>query len=291
MALLTPKVSYRFYFIFLFLAFGIVIALLTSLINYNFDVQNIELELDKKADIERIRKYEELSQFTERLERYVASLRNSSALQDYIRHQDEASMNTTQQLFYTISSTNPALMQVRFLDTHGMEKIRIDWDTAQQWPEIIQPKDLQDKSQRYYFKEASQAPANSFWYSRLDLNAEHKKIEIPYKPVLRVASPVYVDQQFAGIVIINVHAKSFLERFKQSPFFNVILVDHDGHYLMHFKNKFSWSRYLNTGHTLADDYPDRIATILSDNQQQDLISMKTLYAAPLNVTSPKVLVK
>ena len=282
MTILTSKMSYRFYFIFLFLVFGIVIALLTSLINYNFDVQNIQLELDKKANVERLRKYGELSQFTERLERYVASLRNSSALQNYIRHPDEASLSIAQQLFYTISSTNPALMQLRFLDTHGMEKIRIDWETTQQWPEIIQSKYLQDKSQRYYFIEASQAPANSFWYSRLDLNIEHKKIEIPYKPVLRVASPVYVDQQFMGIVIINVHAKNFLERFKESPFFNVVLVDHDGHYLMHFKDKLSWSRYLDTGHTLADDYPDLIATILRDNQQQDLISIKTLYAAPLD---------
>ncbi len=279
---LTPKMSYRYYFIFLFLAFGIIIALLTSLINYNFDIQNIQLELDKKANVERIRKYEELSLFTERLERYVASLRNSSALQNYIRQPDEASLNIVQQLFYTISSTNPTLMQVRFLDTHGMEEIRIDWDTAQQWPNIIQQKELQDKSQRYYFIEASQDQPNSFWYSKLDLNVEHKKIEIPYKPVLRVASPVYVDQQFRGIVIINVHAKSFLERFKKSPFFNVVLVDHDGHYLTHFNDKRSWSRYLDTGHTLTDDFPDLAATILRDNQQQDLISMKTLYAAPLD---------
>ena len=287
MNLKTPNLSYRIYFIFLFVIFGVIIDLLTSIINYNLDTRSIRQELNNKAKNELVRKRKELSSFTERLEGYVASLRNSPLLHTFIRQPNAKNREIVNQLFYALSSTNPSFMQVRFIDAQGMEKIRIDWNMGRQWPEIIREQDLQNKSHRYYFIEASQVPTNSFWYSRLDLNIEHKKIEIPYKPVLRIASPVYVDQQFKGIVIINVHAKGFLERFKDSPFFNIALVDHDGHYLMHYQDELSWSRYLQTGHTLADDYPDLVSSILQESPGQDIVALESLYAAPLDTLLKK----
>ena len=282
MNLKKSTLSFRIYFTFLFILFGALIALFTSIIDYNLDVRNIQQELNNKAENELVRKRNELSFFTERLEGYVTALRNSPLLHTFIRNPTADNRETVNQLFYALAYTDPALMQVRFLDGQGMEEIRIDWKMGRQWPEIVEKKNLQDKSQRYYYIEASQIPANSFWYSRLDLNIEHKKIEIPYKPVLRIASPVYVDQRFRGIVIINVHAKGFLKRFRESPFFNIILVDHDGHYLMHYQDKLSWSRYLQTGHTLVDDYPDQVSSILQDTPGQDLIILENLYAASLD---------
>ncbi len=282
MAFPALKISHRVYFTVLFLLFGAIIALFTSIINYNLDVRNIRKELDTKAADELAGKRIELSVFTERLEGYVASLRNSPLLHAYIRRPDPEHREIVNQLFSAISASNPSLMQVRFIDTRGMEKIRIDRNPGEQWPEIVPETNLQDKSHRYYFIEASQIPANSFWYSRLDLNVEHQKIEIPFKPVLRVASPVYVDQQFAGIVIINVQAKSFLQRFGQSPFFNIALIDHDGYYLLHYQDQFSWSRYLNTGRTVADDFPGQVLSILRDNPSGDVIPVGNFYVGSLD---------
>jgi diguanylate cyclase (GGDEF)-like protein/PAS domain S-box-containing protein len=274
------KKSYRIYFSFLFLVFGVIIALLTSVVNYKVDMRNMQAELTDKAENELTRKQEELTAFTKDIERYLVSIRNSSVLHTYIRHPNKENRTTANQLFYAISNTNSSLMQVRFIDSNGMEKIRIDWNTAKQWPDIVKEADLQSKADRYYFIEASQIPVNSFWYSNLDLNVEHKKIEIPLKPVLRIASPVYLDQQCKGIVIINIHAGGFLQKFKESPFFNIALVDHEGHYLLHYQEKFSWSRYLQTGHTLAEDYPDKASTILQDTGG-GLISLDNLYTASL----------
>ncbi len=274
------KKSYRIYFSFLFLVFGVIIALLTSVVNYKIDMRNMQAELNDKAENELVRKQEELTAFTKDLERYLVSLRNSSVLHTYIQQPNRENRATANQLFYAISNTNSSLMQVRFINLEGMEKIRINWNTAKQWPEIVKEEDLQNKIDRYYFIEASQIPANSFWYSNLDLNVEHKKIETPFKPVLRIASPVYIDQQFKGIVIINIHARGFLQKFKESPFFNIALVDHEGHYLLHYQEKFSWSRYLQTGHTLAEDYPDEVSTILQDTGGT-LMSLDNLYTASL----------
>jgi len=275
------KKSYHTYFSFLFLFFGIIIALLTSIVNYNIDVRKIQTELDSKAHEELINKQRELSIFTQNFERYLVSLRNCLVLRTYILQPDKKNLAAANQLFYAISSTNPSIMQVRFIDQEGMEKIRIDWNKGKQSPDIIKEEDLQNKSDRYYFAEASQIPVNTFWYSNLDLNVEHKKIEIPFKPVLRIASPVYIDQQFKGIVIINIHAREFLHEFRESPFFNIALVDHEGHYLLHYQEKFSWSRYLQTGHTLADDYPDKASTILQHTPVGGLVSLGSLYTASL----------
>lgn len=277
----APKQSYRTYFSFLFFIFGVIIALLTSIVNYNVDVRNIQAELDDKAHNELINKQRELTAFTENFEKYLISLRNSPILRTYILHPDKKNRATANQLFHSICSTNPALMQVRFIDQVGIEKIRIDWHKGKQWPDIVEEKYLQDKGHRYYFLESSQIPANSYWYSNLDLNVEHKKIEIPFKPVLRIASPVYIAQQFKGIVILNIHAREFLQKFKESPFFNISLVDHDGHYLLNYQDKFSWSRYLQTGHTLADDYPDKVSAILQNTQLGSLLSLDNLYTASL----------
>ncbi len=282
MPLPTSKISYRFYFTFLFLTFGTTIALLTSVINYNLDIHSIQQELNKEARNELSRKRNELASFTESFERSVASLRNNPLLHNFILQPNTKNRETVNQLFYALTSSNPALMQVRFLDSLGMETIRIDWNIGCQWPEIVKQADLQDKSQRYYFIEAAQAQPNSFWASKLDLNVEHKKIEIPHKPVLRIASPVYVNQQFRGIVLINIHAKDFLKRFIEDPLFDIAMVDQDGHYLMHYQEGHSWSRYLQTGHTLADDYPEQVSAILHNNTGHDLLSLGEFYAASLN---------
>lgn len=278
---LFSKLSYRFYFIFLFLGFGVLIALLTSLINYNLDVRSIQIEVADKADQELMRKHQELTSFVTLLERTVFSMRDSTALREYVRQPNETRREDVNQLFYAISNTNPSLMQVRYLDNTGMERVRVDWVAGKQAPDIISEANLQDKSHRYYFLESAQVPVNSYWYSRLDLNVERKKIEIPHNPVIRIASPVYVDQQFSGVVLVNVHAKEFLENFKESTIFNIALVDHDGQYLTHYLDDFSWSRYLQTGHTLHDDFPNGVTKILHGTPGTGMAFVDSVYAASL----------
>lgn len=287
MNLQIRKLSYRTFFTLLFLCFGIIIALLTTLINYNLNVYKTQKELTNQATSELVRKRQELISFIKLIERNVASLRNSPLLHKYILQPNAANREVVNHLFYALSSSDPALMQVRFIDEHGMEKIRIDWDQGKQYPEIVKEENLQNKAHRYYFIEASQVPVNTFWHSRLDLNIEHNNIEIPHKPVLRIASPVYVEQRFKGIVIINVHVKDFLEKFKEIPLFNIALVDHEGHYLLHYQDQFSWSRYLQTGHTLADDYPNLVTAILQHDHTTDPIALGPLFVSALDMALKK----
>ena len=81
-------------------------------------------------------------------------------------------------------------MQLRYLDENGMEIVRIDRDSDKSIAYLVSKNKLQNKRERYYFKESENLKIGEFWYSKLDLNVEHGKIEEPLKPVLRIATPV-----------------------------------------------------------------------------------------------------
>lgn len=147
--------------------------------------------------------------------------------------------------------------QIRYLDETGQEIVRIDADELNS--QVIAPAQLQNKAHRDYFQETMQLLDKEILVSPLELNQENGKIEVPHKPVIRYATPVYYpDRQPAGIVIINVDASQFL-----SSLGNTWLVDQDGYYLAHPESDKLWGspRDLNSGYSLAQDYPNLMPTI------------------------------
>lgn len=273
--------SYRLYFTILFLVFGIIIAVLTSAVQFNLSRRSLEREIDQRAARELTQKRALLSSYLSSLENYTVSLSGSSLLEEYIRFENTTNYNNLVSFFYGIARSNPQFMQVRFLDKVGKERVRVDWHSGQQTPTVVDQNELQNKGDRYYFKEASQSPVNSFWYSKLDLNIENNKIEVPFKPVLRIASPVYIDQQFRGIVIINARAKNFLNNFRKSSLFNISLIDRDGEFLVHHEDKYSWSRYLQTGYTLKDDQKNIADQLFLLLNTEKISKVEDVYVASL----------
>ena len=68
-------------------------------------------------------------------------------------------------------------MQLRYLDLNGNEIIRIDRNTYESIPYVINNKNLQNKYKRYYFKDTLSKKENEIWYSKIDLNKERGEIE------------------------------------------------------------------------------------------------------------------
>ncbi len=164
--------------------------------------------------------------------------------------------------FLAFSQVKEIYYQVRYLDATGMEIARVDSDGRSSF--IVPHDQLQDKSGRYYFEDTIVLPQGEVMVSPLDLNVEHGEIEVPFKPVIRYATPVWLDGQAVGIVIVNVFAERFLDELGAERVESelVILVDQDGYYLYHSDDEQKrWGRDLGTGITLAQDYPqitDRI---------------------------------
>ena len=162
-------------------------------------------------------------------------------------------------------------IQVRLIDESGMELVRVNYDgeDARHLPE----QELQDKSSRYYFKEAMRLSEGEIYISKIDLNREHGKIEVPYKPVIRYAGPIFdTEGNRRALLIVNVFANHFL---KIRPMFNleeeshIFVADQEGFYLYHSKDpskEWGGKGDLNTGEGLVEDFPDVISDILSDQE-------------------------
>ncbi|RMF27894.1 MAG: hybrid sensor histidine kinase/response regulator, partial [Chloroflexi bacterium] len=170
--------------------------------------------------------------------------------------------------FLIFSAARPTYYQVRYLDETGREVVRVDSDGR--LSRIIPQDKLQDKSHRYYFQETIKLGPGEIYVSPLDLNREHGQIEVPYRPVIRYATPIYVGNALRGIVIINVYADYFLRfLYEQGPQKGMLLmVDQDGYYLAHPDPTRRWGGPvdLNTEYGLWRDYPDAASQVLSGQE-------------------------
>jgi signal transduction histidine kinase/CheY-like chemotaxis protein len=123
--------------------------------------------------------------------------------------------------------------QIRLLDEKGYETIRINFSDHK--VEIVSESELQDKSERYYFKNLIKLNSEEIYISPFDLNVEHGIIEEPYKPMLRIGTPLFDDENnFKGAVIINYLGNdifSELNNYSRQSIAHNMLLNKDGFWL------------------------------------------------------------
>jgi hypothetical protein len=111
------------------------------------------------------------------------------------------------------SHREPNAIQVRFIDTKGMERVRVH-----PGPTVVPQDELQDKSHRSYFQKAISLGIGEVHVTTLDYNMENGEIEFPLNPVMRVVTPVYDAQgailgvwavNYSGAELLNFLVDSF----------------------------------------------------------------------------------
>jgi PAS domain S-box-containing protein len=138
--------------------------------------------------------------------KHLHSLATEAITMQALDSQVPGRLQALESSFLILAQRNPQYQQVRWIDDSGIEKARIMRDQGE--PFVVAPQDLQDKSSRYYFKAANELLPGELYISRLDLNMEQGQIEIPLRPVLRIATPVRgSDRKRLGIIIINIDMK------------------------------------------------------------------------------------
>jgi PAS domain S-box-containing protein len=126
-----------------------------------------------------------------------------------------ANLSSLESSFLTLARRNPQYQQIRWIDKSGMERVRITRDRG--GPYVVPSQDLQDKSKRYYFEAANTLLPGELYISRVDLNEDHGKIEMPPRPMLRIATPVAdSNHKRRGIVIINIEMKYLFDLLRRS---------------------------------------------------------------------------
>jgi PAS domain S-box-containing protein len=160
-------------------------------------------------------------------------------------------------------SGRPGYFQIRFIDATAHEAVKVEKTTG--GPRITPKSELQDKSGRSYFIDTMRLAPGEVFVSRMDLNAERGVLDEPYKPVVRLATPVDdATGQRRGVVVLNAHGGHFLRAFEPNTDETGIqrmIVDSEGYWLQH-RPEVEWGFALEHGRSFQRTFPDVWAQLL-----------------------------
>jgi PAS domain S-box-containing protein len=214
----------------------------------------------------------------------VNFLARQGELHRYFDHLDEATLKLMAQEYQLFSSEKKIYDQIRLIDTHGQEIIRINQQDGQSI--IVSKNKLQKKTSRYYFRESLQLKRDEIYISPFDLNVEHGKIQIPLKPVIRFGTPVFnTAGEKIGVLILNYLGNRLLENFRTATANisdHIMLLNNDGYWLSHYDRDQEWGFMLDHEHTFASDFANEWKVISSQKSGQletnnGLFSFTTVY--------------
>ncbi|MDA0746127.1 MAG: response regulator [bacterium] len=181
-----------------------------------------------------------------------------------------------EELFERFVRTQGMYDQVRLLDRKGMEVIRVNFKEG--IAQTVPTSQLQDKGDRYYFKESKDLDESSVYVSPFDLNVEAGAIEVPYKPMVRFATPVFGTQGTRnGVVVTNYLGARLLGdigELDSSSKGDLMLLNADGYWLRSPDSSQEWGFMFEEGRnrTFASRFPaawDKIQT--SDDGQFETV--------------------
>lgn len=161
--------------------------------------------------------------------------------------------------------------QIRWIDETGMERFRINFNGGS--PSLVDTQSLQNKKGRYYFSDAMRCREGETYFSLFDLNVENEKIEIPYKPMIRSATPI-IDKNGdkKGIFIINYLGDELIQKFMEATSLSngdVMLLNSEGYWLKGVSKSDEWGFMFNRSDlTLANRYPSAWQRISKEEEGQ-----------------------
>ncbi|MEG4231244.1 methyl-accepting chemotaxis protein [Microcoleus sp. Pol11C3] len=193
-------------------------------------------------------------------------------------------------LFSSMMEVKPYYMQLRYIDEKGNERVRLNSDGKN--IKIIPDSQLQNQAHRDYFYLTMKLKPGEIYVSQFNLNQERGKIEIPYKPTIRHATPIFDTKgERKGILISNSLGNSLIDRVKEINNENsaqAFMVNQDGNYIYHPNPTKEWGSDKKTDENLHKDYSaDLVTKILSGGQgnidlSDRVISYNTVFPTKQN---------
>ncbi|MDH5542264.1 MAG: PAS domain S-box protein [Nitrospinota bacterium] len=142
----------------------------------------------------------------------------------------------------TFSKRKGLYEQIRIIDATGNEIVRINYNDGD--PEVLPKEKLQYKGDRYYFKETLKMNTGEIYISPFDLNVEKGQIEKPFKPMIRVGTPLYNRKgEIKGIVFLNYLGKILIANikdFSKRSKGRTSLLNQDGYWLVGENSEDEW---------------------------------------------------
>ncbi len=184
--------------------------------------------------------------------------------------------------------------QIRFIDETGKESVRVNFNGGK--PLIVPEDGLQNKGDRYYFKDTMALAQDQIFISPFDLNIERGRIERPFKPMIRLGMPVFDrENRKRGALVLNYLGNRLLHSLKESAEMSpgkFMLVNSDGYWLSSPNAEDEWGfMFKDKRHRrFSMDFPDAWKRILSSQEAQienrnGLFTSATVYPVLAEVRS------
>ncbi len=259
--------------IFTILCLGAIISFLLYQGLINYEKEEI---YEKHKDIAKF-EFEKNEQLIEKtIEDYKNELLSLSALikDTNLLNKDLTLLKSYMKL---LINANTTIFQFRYINEDANEIIRFDRDKNNQ---VIEIKNLQNKAHRDYFIKTKLLKEKQFFISNLDLNIEFKQIEVPYRPTIRVATPIYEQGKFRGILITNFNASNLIEKITKNEKFDIYFLDSFKNFLLHPNKDKSWSTQLKRNYKVQNEI-ENIEVILN---KPYLDKNQKYYSKKVNIT-------
>ncbi len=199
---------------------------------------------------------------------YLAEQENLVAL---ISHENQTIHDRLRGDWLTFLRTKGIYDQIRWLDSSGQERIRVNFNTG--IPSGVPQDKLQNKGKRYYFTDTVKLNRGEIFISPLDLNIERGKIEEPIKPMIRIGTPVFDREgKKQGIVLLNYFGERMLGEFGQvmgAANSRAWLLNRDGYWLKGPSADLEWGgMYQRPEMSMVHRYPEAWKRVLPTEQGQ-----------------------
>ncbi len=174
-----------------FLLFLPVMALITGI---SITIYFVEIS-DEKGELKRSEKGKTIHQLSMAKGGFRTAASDLTFLaameefQEFFETGENAHIDDIASEFLVFIKVKKIYDNVRFINNKGMEVVRVNYKKGNS--RIVPAKELQNKGNRYYFREIKDIGKDEIYISPFDLNIEYGEIEKPLKPVIRFATPLY----------------------------------------------------------------------------------------------------
>ncbi len=159
--------------------------------------------------------------------------------------------------FATFCLTHPNYQRLRWIDENGREMFRVN--NVAGHVEATDVSRLESKADRFYFRESVKLERGTLYVSPMQLEIEKGKVVVPYRPIIRIATPVFDGKmRRQGVLVITVAADNLLARIGPSNHVSMgmnMLLNSDGYWLKSSDAKEAWGFMFGRSDTLGRKYP------------------------------------
>jgi PAS domain S-box-containing protein len=204
------------------------------------------------------------------LARDTRYLGNTMPLERAVNSGDSVALDHAAREFTSFLDAKRIYSKARWIDETGAERVRAELVDGR--AEIAPHARKENKSGRYYFDEAMKTKRGDIYLSRLDLEVMGDQIELPHRPVLRAALPLFDRQaKRRGIAVVTYDVKDLFQRIEHvtaSIEGKWMLLDPQGHWLHSPNPGDEFGFMLPHGATMAARHPQVWQRIASSHVGQ-----------------------